>query len=87
MAAVWLEADVPALVRLATLNELLEEGEATAMALAEIRQLEDRFGLSPMARLRLVDYPCRSLRPSSACRSFAAASRSSFAASKARRAK
>ena len=53
MAAVWLEADVPALVRLATLIELLEQGEATAMVLAEIRQLEDRFGLSPLARRRL----------------------------------
>jgi hypothetical protein len=53
MATVWLEADVPALVRLATLIELLEQGEATAMVLAEIRQLEDRFGLSPMARRRL----------------------------------
>jgi hypothetical protein len=53
MAAVWLDADVPALVRLAGLNELLEQGEATAMVLAEIRQLEDRFGLSPMARRRL----------------------------------
>jgi hypothetical protein len=53
MAAVWLEADVPALVRLATLIELLDEGDATAMVLAEIRQLEDRFGLSPLARRRL----------------------------------
>jgi hypothetical protein len=53
MATAWLEADVPALVRLATLNELLEQGEATAMVLAEIRQLEDRFGLSPLARRRL----------------------------------
>jgi hypothetical protein len=53
MAAVWLEADVPALVRLATLIELLNEGDATAMVLAEIRQLEDRFGLSPLARRRL----------------------------------
>jgi hypothetical protein len=53
MAAVWLDADVPALVRLATLVELLDQGEATAMVLTEIRQLEDRFGLSPMARRRL----------------------------------
>ncbi len=44
---------MPALVRLAGLNELLEQGEATAMVLSEIRQLEDRFGLSPMARRRL----------------------------------
>lgn len=35
MAAVWLEADVPALVRLAGLNELLEQGEATAMVASE----------------------------------------------------
>ena len=53
MATIWLEADVPALVRLATLIELVNQGEATAMVLAEIRQLEDRFGLSPLARRRL----------------------------------
>jgi hypothetical protein len=53
MATIWLAADVPALVRLATLVELVNQGEATAMVLAEIRQLEDRFGLSPLARRRL----------------------------------
>lgn len=53
MAAVWLEADVPALVHLAGLVDLLGQGEVTAMVLAEIRQLEDRFGLSPLARRRL----------------------------------
>ncbi len=53
MAAVWLPADVPALVRLALLMELSFLGEASAALLGEIRQLEDRFGLSPLARRRL----------------------------------
>jgi hypothetical protein len=53
MAAVWLPADVPALIRLAHLIDQANRGEASTMVLAEIRQLEDRFGLSPMARRRL----------------------------------
>jgi hypothetical protein len=53
MAAVWLEADVPALTRLARLLDLLGEGEPSALLLAEVRHLEDRFGLSPLARRRL----------------------------------
>jgi len=53
MAAVWLEADVPALARLARLLDLLGEGEPSALLLAEVRHLEDRFGLSPLARRRL----------------------------------
>lgn len=83
MAAMWVEADLPALLRLAQLQDLttreltgwthrplrvgdLELDEETmvvrvtlagalvsATLLAEMRQLEDRLGLSPMARRRL----------------------------------
>jgi hypothetical protein len=53
MAAVWLDADVPALTRLAGLVDRLHRGEGTSRVLGEIRALEDRFGLSPMARRRL----------------------------------
>ena len=53
MAVLWLEADVPSLVRLAALVELADSGEMAPQVLAEIRQLEDRFGLSPLARRRL----------------------------------
>jgi hypothetical protein len=53
MAAVYLEADVPALVRLAGLVDRVDSGEATSRVLSEIRALEDRFGLSPLARRRL----------------------------------
>jgi hypothetical protein len=53
MAALWLEADVPSLVRLASLVELADAGDMAPQVLAEIRQLEDRFGLSPLARRRL----------------------------------
>ncbi len=52
---VWLAADVPGLVRLATLvDRAAKEGESTPMTvLTEIRALEDRYGLSPLARRRL----------------------------------
>jgi hypothetical protein len=53
MAAVWLEADVPALARLAGLVERLHRGDSSSRLLSEIRALEDRFGLSPLARRRL----------------------------------
>ena len=53
MAAVYLDADVPALARLATLVDRLHRGDAGARLLAEIRSLEDRYGLSPLARRRL----------------------------------
>lgn len=53
MAGEWIASDVPALRRLASLLDLSARGEAKATLLSEIRQLEDRFGLSPMARLRL----------------------------------
>jgi hypothetical protein len=53
MAAVWLEADVPALARLAGLVDRLHRGDSSSRLLSEIRALEDRFGLSPLARRRL----------------------------------
>jgi hypothetical protein len=53
MAAVYLDADVPALTRLASLIEQASQRDVGAKVLAEIRQLEDRFGLTPLARRRL----------------------------------
>jgi hypothetical protein len=53
MAGAWIASDVPALRRLASLLEASARGDTRASLLSEIRQLEDRFGLSPMARLRL----------------------------------
>lgn len=53
MARVYLDADVPGLARLASFIDLASRGETSAALLSEIRQLEDRFGLSPMARRRL----------------------------------
>ncbi len=53
MAGVFLEADVPALIRAARLVAKEAAGEASASELSELRQLEDRFGLSPLARRRL----------------------------------
>lgn len=53
MAKVYLDADVPALARLASFIDLASRGEAASAMLSEIRQLEDRFGLSPLARRRL----------------------------------
>jgi hypothetical protein len=49
MATRWTEYDVPALARLAKLQqEALFEGDGKHAA--EIRQLEDRFGLNPRGR-------------------------------------
>lgn len=54
MAHAWLEADVPGLARLASLLELTRGTEqAPLTVLSEVRALEDRYGLSPMARRRL----------------------------------
>lgn len=50
MATIWLESDVPALVRLGNLLELPKQ---TALIIGEIRQIEDRFGLSPKSRRML----------------------------------
>jgi hypothetical protein len=53
MATVYLDADVPALVRAARLVAKEASGKASATELGELRQLEDRYGLSPLARRRL----------------------------------
>ncbi len=53
MANAYLEADSLALIRLAQMIDLASRGEANAALLTEIRQLEDRTGLSPLARRRL----------------------------------
>jgi hypothetical protein len=53
MSTAWLPADVGALRRLARLRDDDERGEAPAVALAAIQQLEDRFGLNPKARRNL----------------------------------
>lgn len=50
MAAVWLESDVPALIRL---GELINLPKKSALIVGEIRQIEDRFGLSPKSRRAL----------------------------------
>lgn len=50
MATLWLDADVPALVRLAQMIDQCNQGVVSGEFLSEIRQLEDRFGLSPKAR-------------------------------------
>jgi hypothetical protein len=49
VATRWLDFDVPALVRLARLQERAVWCDDTKF-LAEIRQLEDRFGLNPRGR-------------------------------------
>ncbi len=53
MAAVYLDADVPTIARLAGLIDRAVREEAGSRLLGEIRALEDRFGLSPLARRRL----------------------------------
>lgn len=52
MAAVYLDADIPALTRLTELVHVWSLLKENAV-LMEIRQLEDRFGLSPLSRRRL----------------------------------
>ncbi len=65
MALMWSEFDVPQLERLLVLTAKAW-GDAPASLLGEIRQLEDRFGLSPQARRKLywriegVDAPSKS---------------------------
>lgn len=54
MAAVYVDADVTALVRLTRLVQLSYAENLRGDVLAEIRQLEDRFGLSPLSRRRLM---------------------------------
>lgn len=53
MAVLWVASDVPVLVRLAKIVDQIERGEMSAALLGEARQLEDRVGLTPLARRRL----------------------------------
>lgn len=53
MATRWSTWDVPSLVRLARMQQLVLVGESNHRDAAEIRQLEDRFGLNPKARRAL----------------------------------
>jgi hypothetical protein len=53
MAAMFLPADILGLGRAAELYARSLQGEATSTELAELRQLEDRYGLSPKARRSL----------------------------------
>jgi hypothetical protein len=53
MSTTYLPADKPALVRLTQLANRVGEGTIGIGALGEMRQLEDRFGLSPLSRRRL----------------------------------
>lgn len=53
MATMWGEFDAPVLERLLVLTARSWKGDATAAELSEVRQLEDRFGLSPQARRKL----------------------------------
>ena len=53
MAHAYLDADARVLMRLAQMIDLASRGKANAALLTETRQLEDRLGLSPMARRRL----------------------------------
>src|SRR4051794_20037158 len=51
MASQYVDVDRFALERLAGLVDSVHRGAATMAMLGEIRLLEDRFGLSPVARL------------------------------------
>jgi hypothetical protein len=53
MASVWLEADVPALVRLAEMIDDRARGTLGATETVAMTALEDWFGLSPKARRAL----------------------------------
>jgi hypothetical protein len=86
MSAAYLEADLGALFRLAELVELFARGSSSASLIAEQRQLEDRFGLSPKAR-QLLQWQvlAAGAGDSPASSSSAAASGSSSAPSNVRR--
>jgi hypothetical protein len=53
MAVVWLEIDASPLRRLISMVDARERGDSSATLAGEIRHLEDRYGLSPVARRRL----------------------------------
>ena len=53
MASTYLEADVPALVRLAEMVDARSRGKLSSSETVAMTALEDRFGLSPKARRAL----------------------------------
>jgi hypothetical protein len=53
MAAAFVEADLSPLERGAALAGHLDHEPTDTRAMAELRAIEDRFGLSPLARRRL----------------------------------
>lgn len=53
MASTYLEADLPALIRLAEMVDARARGELGATETVAMTALEDRFGLSPKARRAL----------------------------------
>lgn len=53
MASAWIEADVPALLRLAEMVDARARGELGATETVAMTAIEDRFGLSPKARRAL----------------------------------
>lgn len=53
MAVTWLEIDAYPLRRMVSMVDARERGDSSSSLASEIRQLEDRFGLSPIARRRL----------------------------------
>jgi hypothetical protein len=53
ISAIWIDVDVLALERWADLLDLVHTGRDKQFTHQEIRMLEDRFGLSPLARRRL----------------------------------
>ena len=54
MAVMYVAADVPGLARAAMLVDKAATDEVSAAELAELRQLEDRYGLSPKSRRALM---------------------------------
>lgn len=53
MATQFIDADHPALIRLTRLASRAMQGDLGVAGMGELRQLEDRFGLSPLSRRRL----------------------------------
>lgn len=69
MATAWVDADRAGLERLAALKDDWDRGGVPVSMLTAIQKLEDRFGLSPEARKRLLwqietDAPAKAERPS-----------------------
>lgn len=53
MAVAWLEADLDALYRLAHMKDVVTRKPEVAALHAQITALEDRLGLTPLARRKL----------------------------------